>query len=57
MKHLDENFLAQVLRELRRRKGALLDLLLVNTEGLMDEMLIGGCLGYGDHETVEFKIC
>lgn len=46
LKHLDENFLVRVLRELRR-KGVLLDVLLVNRGGLVDEMLVGGCLGPG----------
>ncbi|GAB0186493.1 hypothetical protein GRJ2_001114600 [Grus japonensis] len=55
LKHLDDNFLVQVLKE-PTRKGALLDLLLVNREGLMGEVAIGGRLGHSDHEVVEFKI-
>ncbi|GAB0202528.1 mitochondrial enolase superfamily member 1 [Grus japonensis] len=55
LKHLDDNFLVQVLKE-PTRKGALLDLLLMNREGLLGEMAIGGCLGHSDHEVVEFKI-
>ncbi|GAB0177896.1 hypothetical protein GRJ2_000254900 [Grus japonensis] len=55
LKHLDDNFLVQLLKELTR-KGALLDLLLMNREGLMGELAIGGCLGHSDHEVVEFKI-
>ncbi|GAB0190604.1 hypothetical protein GRJ2_001525700 [Grus japonensis] len=55
LKHLDDNFLVQVLKE-PMRKGALLDLLLVNREGLVGEVAIGGCLGHSDHEVVEFKI-
>ena len=38
------------------RKGATLDLLLVNREGLVGEVANGGCLGRSDHEVVEFKI-
>ncbi|GAB0207049.1 ubiquitin-associated protein 1 [Grus japonensis] len=55
LKHLDDNFLVQLLKE-PTRKGALLDLLLVNREGLVGEVAIGGCLGHSDHEVVEFKI-
>ncbi|GAB0205816.1 hypothetical protein GRJ2_003047200 [Grus japonensis] len=55
LKHLDDNFLVQLLKE-PTRKGALLDLLLVNREGLMGEVAIGGRLGHSDHEVVEFKI-
>ena len=55
MKHLDDNFLVQVLTE-PTRKGALLDLLLENREGLVGDVVIGGRLGHSDHEVVEFKI-
>lgn len=56
LKHLGDNFLAQVVKELAR-KGALLDLLPVNREGLMCEVTIGGHLGHhSDHEEVELKI-
>ncbi|GAB0204012.1 mitochondrial enolase superfamily member 1 [Grus japonensis] len=55
LKHLDDKFLVQVLKE-PMRKGALLDLLLVNREGLVGEVAIGGRLGHSDHEVVEFKI-
>ena len=55
LKHVEDNFLVQVLRE-PTRKGALLDLLFVNREGLMGKVVIGGCLGHSDHEVVEFQI-
>ena len=55
LKHLDDNFLGQVLRE-PTRKGALLDLLLRNREGLVGNVVIGGRLGHSVHEAVEFKI-
>ena len=55
LQHSEYNFLAQVLRE-PTRKGALLDLVFVNREGLMGEVVIGGCLGHSDHEVVEFQI-
>lgn len=46
--------MVQVLREPTRRH-ALLDVLLVNKEGLMSKVDIGGHLGQSDH-AVEFKI-
>lgn len=54
LKHVEDNFLIQVLREMTR-KGALLDLLVVNRYGLTGEVMIGGCLGHSGHEMVEFK--
>ena len=54
MKHLDDNFLVQVLRE-PTRKGALLDLLLENREGLVGAVAIGSRLSHSDHEVVEFR--
>ena len=53
LKHVEDDFLMQVLRELTR-KGALLDLLFVNREGLMGKVVTGGCLGHSDHKVVEF---
>ncbi|KAK4819838.1 hypothetical protein QYF61_012983 [Mycteria americana] len=55
LKHVGDNFLVQVPRE-PTRKGALLDLLLVNREGLVGQVAIGGCLGHSDREAVEFQI-
>ena len=55
LNHIEDNFLVQVLRE-PTRKGSLLDLLFVNKEGLMGEVVIGGCLDHSDHEIVEFQI-
>ena len=37
------------------RKGALLDLVLTNKEGLVEDVKAGGRLGCSDHETVEFR--
>jgi len=48
LKHLDDNYLEQVLRE-PTRQVALLDLLLVDREGLASEMEIGGHFGHSDH--------
>jgi len=38
------------------RKGALLDLVLTNKEGLVEDAKVGGRLGCSDHEMVEFRI-
>jgi len=37
-------------------KGALLDLVLTNKEGLVEDVKVGGRLGCSDHEMVEFRI-
>lgn len=37
------------------RKGVLLDLLLVNSEGFMSEVETGDDLGHGSHKVVKFK--
>ena len=34
------------------REGALLDLLFVNREGLVDNVAVGGRLGHSDHEII-----
>jgi len=47
-----DNFLSQVLSE-PARKDALLDLLFVNREGLVGDVMVGGCLGHSDREIVE----
>lgn len=54
LKGLDDNFLVQVLRELSR-KGALLDLLLVN-KSLMSKTATCAYLGHSNHEAAELKI-
>jgi len=38
------------------RQGMLLDLVLINRNGLVRDVKVGGILGYSDHEMVEFKI-
>ena len=45
----------QVLRDLTRN-GGLLDLMFEKRDGLIGDVMIGGCLGHSDHEMVEFKI-
>ncbi|GAB0189075.1 hypothetical protein GRJ2_001372800 [Grus japonensis] len=53
---IDDNFLLQVIEEPMRR-GAILNLVLTNKEGLLGNVKLKGSLGCSDHETVEFKIC
>jgi len=38
------------------RRGAMLDLVLTNKEGLLGNVKFKGSLGCSDHEMVEFKI-
>ncbi|GAB0208696.1 mitochondrial enolase superfamily member 1 [Grus japonensis] len=52
---VDDNFLLQVIEEPTRR-GAMLDLLLTNKEGLVGDVKLKGSLGCSDHEMVEFRI-
>ena len=52
---VDDNFLLQVVEEPTRR-GAMLDLVLTNKEGLVGNVKLKGSLGCSDHEMVEFKI-
>ena len=44
-----DNFRTELVSELTR-KGALLDLLIVNREGLVDDVAVRGRLGHSDHE-------
>ncbi|GAB0202598.1 mitochondrial enolase superfamily member 1 [Grus japonensis] len=50
-----DNFLLQVIEEPTRR-GAMLDLILTNKEGLIGDVKLKGSLGCSDHEMVEFRI-
>ena len=52
---INDNFLLQVIEEPMRR-GATLDLVLTNKQGLMGNVKLKGSLGCSDHEMVEFKI-
>ncbi|PKU34027.1 glycerol kinase [Limosa lapponica baueri] len=52
---VDDNFLLQVIEEPTRR-GAMLDLVLTNKEGMMGNVKLKGSLGCSDHEMVEFMI-
>ncbi|KAK4810673.1 hypothetical protein QYF61_007473 [Mycteria americana] len=50
-----DNFLTQLESE-PTREGAPLDLLFTNREGLVGDVMVGGCLGQSDHEMIEFLI-
>ncbi|GAB0182547.1 hypothetical protein GRJ2_000720000 [Grus japonensis] len=52
---VDDNFLLQVIEEPTRR-GAMLDLILTNKEGLVGDVKLKGSLGCSDHKMVEFRI-
>ncbi|GAB0205366.1 hypothetical protein GRJ2_003002200 [Grus japonensis] len=55
LEYIDDNFLLQVIEEPMRR-GAMLDLVLTNKEGLVGDVKLKGSLGCSDQEMVEFKI-
>jgi len=55
LQSIDDNFLIQVVEE-PTRKGALLDLVLRNKEGLVEDVKVGGRLDCSNHEMVEFRI-
>jgi len=49
------DFLSQVI-DCPTRRDAILDLLLTNANGLIDDIRIGGCLGCSDHAVFEFLL-
>ncbi|GAB0182786.1 hypothetical protein GRJ2_000743900 [Grus japonensis] len=51
---VNDNFLFQVIEKPTRR-GAVLDLILTNKEGLVGDVKLKGSLGCSDHEMVEFR--
>ncbi|KAK4816200.1 hypothetical protein QYF61_012665 [Mycteria americana] len=55
LERVADNFLTQLVSE-PTREGALLDLLFTNREGLVSDVMVGGCLGQSDHEMIEFLI-
>jgi len=55
LQSIDDNFLMKVVEE-PTRKGALLDLVLTNKKGLVENVKVGGRLGCSDNEMVEFRI-
>jgi len=54
-KCVEDNFLMPLVRE-PTRGGALLDLLFTNREGLVGDVVVGDCLGFSDHEIIEFLV-
>ncbi|GAB0185088.1 mitochondrial enolase superfamily member 1 [Grus japonensis] len=52
---VDDSFLLQVIEDPTRR-GAVLDLVLTNKEGLVENVKLKGSLGCSDHGMVEFNI-
>jgi len=55
LQSINDNFLMQMVEEPTRR-GALLDLVLMNKEGQVDDVKAGGSLDCSDHKMVEFSI-
>jgi len=55
LQSIDDNVLMQVVEE-PTRKGTLLDLVLTNKEGLVEDVKVGARLGCSDHEMIEFRI-
>ncbi|KAK4820811.1 LOW QUALITY PROTEIN: hypothetical protein QYF61_007205 [Mycteria americana] len=52
---VEDNFLTQLVSE-PSRGGASLDLLFTIREGLVGDVVVGGCLGLRDHDMIEFSI-
>jgi len=52
---VERNFLIQLVSEPTRR-GALLDLLFTNREGLVGNVVVRGHLGLSDHEMTKFSV-
>jgi len=55
LQSINDKFLMQVVEE-PTRKGTLLDLVLTNKKGLVEDVKVRGRLGCSDHETVKFRI-
>jgi len=56
LEHVEDNFLMQLVSE-PATGGASLDLLFTNREGLVGNVVVGGCLALSDHEMTEFLVC
>lgn len=54
LKCVEDNFLSQLLSK-PIRKVAVLDLIFLDTEGLMGDVTVGGYLGHSDHKIVQFE--
>jgi len=55
LEHVEDNFLTQLVSE-PTKGGVLLDLLFTNTVGLVQDVVVGGCLELSDHEMIEFSV-
>ncbi|KAK4814312.1 LOW QUALITY PROTEIN: hypothetical protein QYF61_014826 [Mycteria americana] len=55
LEYVEDDFLTQLVSE-PTREGNSLDLLIVNREGLVGDVMVGGCLGHSDHKMREFLI-
>lgn len=51
---MEDNFLTQLVNK-PTREGVLLDLLFVNTEGLVGDFVVSGYLGLSAQEMLEFQ--
>ncbi|RMC12189.1 hypothetical protein DUI87_11325 [Hirundo rustica rustica] len=52
---MEDNFLLQLVGEPTRGR-IILDLLFANRDGLVGDVVVGGCLEQSDHEIIEFSI-
>lgn len=52
---VDDNFLTPAVSK-PTREGTLLDVLFASREGLVGDVIVGSCVGYNDHEMIEFFI-
>jgi len=52
---VEENFLTQLVNK-PTSGGASLDLIFANREGLVGDVVVGGCLELSDHELIEFSV-
>jgi len=55
LEHVEDNYLTQLVREPTAGGGSLY-LLFTDREGLVGDVVVGGCLGLSDHEMTEFSV-
>jgi len=55
LEHMEDYFLGQLVSK-PTREGTPLDVLFANREGLVHDVVVGGCLGHSDHKMTEFFI-
>ncbi|RMC05599.1 hypothetical protein DUI87_17684 [Hirundo rustica rustica] len=51
---MEDSFLSQLVGESTRGR-TVLDLLFANRDGLVGDVVVGGCFGHSDHEIIEFS--